>query len=717
MSFTPFERVVNNVNSAVTVIDGCKQAIKARGADLTGKTAFDYPDEIRNLPAPQLNPVTLNRNNDTVSITNPSTNGGFVGKYQLYNGDTLLQEMTNTSISLIGLGKGDYELQVVAHGSYFKDSIISNKIKASVYEITKALQNLNANNSATLISNGLQYSVTLSPASGYYLPEDIVVTMGGNPCKYEYDSYTGVLTIAAVNGDLVIQASALSAPKLRRPTLQLNGTDLTVIPPRYAESTKLYIDGTLKTTYTGTNAQVYDLSALSDYGMYSVTVQSEATGYDNSEFASLVYNIGATIKIQGSTLTVLNVISGITSFGIYVDGTLLDTVQNSGLPIDLSYYDHVVQDGKHFVELNSIGSGIAANRSNTATWFKGTAPIYGVSGLYNSAPALTRTDDAVDLDFVINSSTGAVDSDFDNVFPWNQAEIVEDAAGKFIKLPDMYFRVGFDSENRLTDVAVSAMPSGNGDWYEMPSFKYGCYGGYVENGKLASKSGFVPAYNRSRSNFRAAATANGADYIQEDVYHATALMFLWWIEFANKNSQAVMKGREYGTGTAGGSSRRNTGGTDGIETPSGFETVYGQMRWHNIEDWVGNMWRFRDGVCMPAWGGDYHVTDDPTKFADTTENMYTLAYKAPLQYNNPCIAAYGWDPDHPFMCLPCETVNNGSYNSYFCDQIWLNGSNYPVLYCGSVYSDSYASYGLSYCSSLNVGRNSSNLGARLLKLS
>lgn len=717
MTMTPFERIVQNVNNAATVINGCKQAVVARGADLTGKDAFDYPDIIRNLPAPQLNPVTLTRNNDTVTISNPSTNGGFVGKYQLYNGSTMLQELTGTSFSLSALGAGTYELYVVAVGNYFIDSIISNKINAAVYTITRTLTNLTANNSTALIGNGQTYTVTLTPSSGYYLPEDIVVTMGGVATnKYEYNSYTGVITFAAVTGNIVIQAAALSTPKLRRPTLSLSGTNLTVTPPLYAESTKLYIDGTLQTTYTGTSAQVYDLSALTAYGMYSIQVHSEASGYDNSENASLSYNIGATIKVQGNTLTVLNVISGITSFGVYIDGVLVDTVTNNGTTLDLSTYASGMQDGKHFVELNAIGTGVAANRSNKAAWFVGTAPIYGVSGLYSSTPALTRTDDAEDLDFVINTSTGAVDSDFDNVFPWSEAEIVDDAAGKFIKMPDMFFRVGVDNQNRITDVAVSSMPSGGGDWYEVPSFMYGCYGGYIESNKLRSKSGYTPAYNKTRAQFRTAAAANGSGYCQEDLYHATVMMFLWWIEFANKNSQAIMKGRESGTGTSGGSGRRNTGGTDGLETPSGFETVYGQMRWHGIEDFVGNMMRFKDGICVGAWNDYYYVTNNPADFADATTNMVTLSYKSPVNNGN-CIAAYGWDADHPFMCMPCETVNNNNYNTYFCDGIYLNGSSYPVLYCGSSYLNDHAFYGLSYCVSYNVGDRNDNLGARLLKLS
>lgn len=44
-------------------------------------------------------------------------------------------------------------------------------------------------------------------------------------------------------------------------------------------------------------------------------------------------------------------------------------------------------------------------------------PIYGVSGLYQESPALTRTDDSVGLSFAINSGTGAISSDFNSVFP------------------------------------------------------------------------------------------------------------------------------------------------------------------------------------------------------------------------------------------------------------------------------------------------------------
>lgn len=670
--------------------------------------------------APQLYAPSISRSGDTVSISNPSTNGGFVDAFKIYNGNEVIGTQSSSSFSLIGLGKGNYELYVSATGEDFEESEKSNKIKASVYSITKTLENLTANNNATLISNGLSYTVTLTPASGKYLPEDIVVSIGGKTVGYEYNSYTGVITIASVTGDIEIQAAALDTPKLRRPTISLSGSTLTITPPLYAETTELTIDDVLIQTYTGTSAVTYDLSTdYSAYGIYNIKVKSEGTGYDDSEYRTLSYKVGATIAIKNGIITITDIISGVTAFRLFVDGieeAFINYDGSAGWSLDMADFEPYVEDGKHAVELCAIGTGIAENRSNPVTWYCGTAPIYGVSGLYNSDPLLTRTDDAVGMSYVINSSSGEVESDFDDVFPWSEAEIVDDTAGKFVKMPTMFFRVGVDNDNCITDIAVSSMPSTEGDWYEVPGFLYSCYLGYIESSKLVSKSGYTPAYNKTRAQFRTAAAANGNGYCQEDLYHATVMMFLWWIEFANKNSQAVMKGRESGTGTQGGSSRRNTGGTDGVETASGFETDYGQMKWHGIEDWVGNMWRFRDGICTAGWNEDYHVTDDPTDFSDDPTGMDTLSYKSPVSNGN-CIAAYGWDENHPFMCMPCKVVNNGSYNTYFCDQIYLSGSSYPVLYCGSNCSYNNADYGLSYCSTRNVGHLNSSLGSRLLKLS
>lgn len=236
--------------------------------------------------SPQLNKLTLTRSNDTMTITNPATNGSFVQKFRIYNKGTLLKEQTGTTFSLIGLGVGEYELQVSAVGAGFYDSEASAAVKASVFAISQSLTNLTTTNNATLISNGLEWTTTLKPTTGLYLPEDITVTMGGKPCVYKYNSYTGALTISNVNGDIAVTAVAYTAKKLRRPTLELDGSSLTVTPPRYAKTTNTYIDDDLTWTYIDTSTwevQAVDGAAhgfeLNDNDYYESQCKKIANGY------------------------------------------------------------------------------------------------------------------------------------------------------------------------------------------------------------------------------------------------------------------------------------------------------------------------------------------------------------------------------------------------------------------------------------------------------
>lgn len=247
--------LTQNTATAVAALNDVRAALIEADVDMTNVPASDYGDTIRENcggAQPSLYAPSLSRTNNMIYISNPSSNGSFVNSYSVYNGDALLKTQTGTSIDLLSLGAGEYQLSVAATGQRFIDSAKSNVIKADVYRITKSLQNLTANNSTTLISNGMQYTVTLTPTSGYYLPEDIVVTMGGKAASYEYDSYTGVITIKSVTGDIDITAVAYNAPKLRRPTAAIKNSVLTITSPRYAERTETYIDGTL--TFTDTEA-------------------------------------------------------------------------------------------------------------------------------------------------------------------------------------------------------------------------------------------------------------------------------------------------------------------------------------------------------------------------------------------------------------------------------------------------------------------------------
>ena len=289
----------------------------------------------------------------------------------------------------------------------------------------------------------------------------------------------------------------------------------------------------------------------------------------------------------------------------------------------------------------------------------GSAKIYGVSGLYDENTTLTRTDDAVDMNYMINLD-GTVTSDFDNVFPYN--EMVRETINNnvFVKVPSMWFRVGTDDDNNITDIAVSKEKGKKGNWYQTKEFYYGAYCGYVNNNesnkKVYSISGVTPSSNLGRT-FITYAENNGSDYMELDLYHFTIINFLFLIEFANKNALSIFPMTL--------NSVQNTGGTDIIQASSGV-LDNGRMKWRNIEDLFGNMAFVLAGVL--TYSGVTYATSDSSKYKYNNTYYYNeLSYKTVSNYGA-TTCSFGWDENNPFLCMPKETISNLQYDNYFCSR-------------------------------------------------
>lgn len=472
-------------------------------------------------------------------------------------------------------------------------------------------------------------------------------------------------------------------------------------------------------------ATIIDLrDKLPAYGRYVIKARAEAPGFDSSDEVSTEFVFGATIAVNGGILTFTKCLEDVSQFEILIDGVVAGTVEYDHTD-DWSFDLSTLQDDteKHTIAVRAIDEGVSEdNLSNIITGFiSPDTAIYGVSGMCSSTVALTRTDDAVGLGYTINTD-GTISSDFDNKFPWTRTQLVTDDYGnEFVAFPDMYFRVGVDSSRRITDIAVSGIAHDTGTWYKVPAFWYGRYGAYLNGTLLESKSGLTRTASTTRANFRTYAKNNGDGYHQLDLYHHTVMMFLWWIEWATKNSQNIMTGCISGSGTTGGTTTMPTGGTDALTTPSGYELTRRQMRYHYIEDFIGNYMEFVDGVYMGRAGTSYYdyATADPSKFGDSTTNHTKLAYPCNASYTYATIAAFGWDSRNPFLCTPTTAVNNSSYNTYFCDRIYRTTSStaYPVPYVGAFYDNSGALCGLSYFGCNAATRSSTSVGSRLLKSS
>ena len=340
-------------------------------------------------------------------------------------------------------------------------------------------------------------------------------------------------------------------------------------------------------------------------------------------------------------------------------------------------------------------------------------PIYGVSWTNDESTTMTRTDDATDLTYSISISYGTIASDFNGVFPWTQASIVtDDNDNVFLQMPEMYFRVDVDDNGDICGVAVSASEHDTGDWYRVAPFWYSCYGGSVSSSLLCSVSGVSRQATTTRANFRTYAANNGDGYCQLDLYHKWVMTFLWWIEFATKDSSSIMTGNIAGSGTGAATAVCTTGNTDSLSTASGFVLSTAQMRWHYIEDFVGNLYEWIDGI---TWSGnDLYVTTNISVYGDDYSYKDLSGIERDQTSTYGCITAFGWDSSQPFLVYPSK-VSGTDYSIGFCDYAWMVNSSCVVVLSGANWVTSGSYPGLVYFDAGYASDSTSIIGGRLLK--
>lgn len=166
---------------------------------------------------PQLHAPTIAINEDTLTITNPASNGDFVTSYELYNGDAKVGTASGTTVDLtqIFTDEVDYNLTVRCVGTNFESSPSSNNVTYSniFYAVSSTLIGCETDNSASSVRKGKPYTATLSPLSGYVMTSSTaVITMAGIDITAGCFSITGQnlagIAISSVTGELSINVTA-----------------------------------------------------------------------------------------------------------------------------------------------------------------------------------------------------------------------------------------------------------------------------------------------------------------------------------------------------------------------------------------------------------------------------------------------------------------------------------------------------------------------------
>ena len=196
---------------------------------------------------------------------------------------------------------------------------------------------------------------------------------------------------------------------------------------------------------------------------------------------------------------------------------------------------------------------------------------------------------------------------------------------------DIY--VSITNDPKVSDERYSNWTELTGEhWYE------GAYKGYIDanTGKLRSISGVTPTVSKNLTEFRAAATANGAGYYQQLFYHITALQCLYLIKYGNLNSQAALGGG-YTDGSSGGYTAQMTGATDSLGFCYGTKNNnLNRMKLFGIEDFWGNIFDWVEGLrtdennsliiseIVDSSGAEVNTT--------TVENSNTSGYYQYIRY-------------------------------------------------------------------------------------
>jgi hypothetical protein len=324
--------------------------------------------------------------------------------------------------------------------------------------------------------------------------------------------------------------------------------------------------------------------------------------------------------------------------------------------------------------------------------------IYGVDGVGQSSPTLTRTDSAVGLTYTIGASE--IESDFDRCFPWcEMKEVTDDYGNVFIYIPKFYTKITKNSNGTYKHQISGCRYDGFGTLFidgkgnEIDYVLVGKYEGGYDNGKLISKSGQTIKVNITLPATRKACQAVGAGYQQYDFLIDWIIKELFTIEFATTNSQSIMKGFTASTNTAA----LITGHTDNVKTPSGSwnnnhdleddEEAWTDSscntdgihacKYRGIENPWGNTWTWCDGINFK--NEKIYICESPTEYASDK-------YDAPYTYvGNRNITDGYVKTITPFAKNPLlgySTIVGSNESTYYCDYNWSNKGLGTVLRCG-----------------------------------
>lgn len=290
--------------------------------------------------------------------------------------------------------------------------------------------------------------------------------------------------------------------------------------------------------------------------------------------------------------------------------------------------------------------------------------IYGITGLGESSPTLTRTDDNVGL---------TQDSQELHDFFIANEDVTDSNGNHFVQLKKFFVKIlGTDyvtgyqvSHTKIDDSYILCPMFYDKDGNEIDYAYYGKYKGYVASNKLYSQSGKTPTYSTTIDNFMTYARNNGSnEYYAIDWATAFTAQIMFMIVYASTKYDAFFTYRSPGSTTSSG------------ETASTFL---------GIEDMIGNGFEFLVNVSKES-GGKFYYKDyigDWSSGAITSGNYFDKATTS-MNYQSKHL----YNADKPIATMfPSEV--KGSATTFYCDQYYYDASAQLAIWGADSASNAY----------------------------
>ena len=311
----------------------------------------------------------------TLTITNDGRNGAYATNYTIYNGNTALTTIRDTTLDLTTVitTNGTYNISAIALGIGYTDSDRSNVVEYNyaAYNITTNLTGVTANASnPTTVSTLASSTLTFTANTGYNLPDNVTVT----GAEFTWTKSSGTLVLSNPTGNVSVTVAGIAISYTITPTL-------TNVTAASGNATTIATGETKTLTYTAADGYVLP-DTVTVTGATGVWNKDEGILVLSNPTANVTFTIAGVEVASGYTVTITATAG---SYGVKIyDGTsssgpLLGTItdqDNTPKTVTCSSGNlYLISDNGAYTNANTVVTGGVTIVSEGSWYYDGTFKV------------------------------------------------------------------------------------------------------------------------------------------------------------------------------------------------------------------------------------------------------------------------------------------------------------------------------------------------------